>query len=197
MRFKIRSTEVIISFSFFALILLSLTLENSGIFIISIITSLIHECIHLIFIVFFKAEVSSVRLSLFGGEIKRAGLSVDDYKEALISLSAPVFNIIVGFVIHINNPDNLFGSVNLLTGLFNIMPFYSFDGGRGLYFILKGKVKEINIQTICLILSLLVCISFLTINGVLIKNNSGNIFFLLMSLYMLILLVFKVFYSSG
>lgn len=191
MRFKIKNTDVIISFSFFSLILLSMTVDKSGIFKICLITSLIHECVHLVFIMLFKAEVSYVRLSLFGGDIKRAGVSLENYKESLISLSAPIFNIIIGFIFCLYKPDNLFGSVNLLTGLFNIMPFYSFDGGRGLQYLVKDRVNERMAKSICFALSLLVCFSFLTINGVLIKNNRGNIFFLIISLYMLILLVFK------
>ena len=72
MRFKIKNTDVKISFSFFAVFLLSLVSDTFNIYLFSFIASLIHEFVHVVFILLFGAKISTFSLTLFGGNIKRS-----------------------------------------------------------------------------------------------------------------------------
>ena len=193
MKFKIGKTRFSISFSFFALILLSCVWNDNRIFLISLVVSLIHELVHLAFMITLGARLPEIRFSVAGGEIVRGNDVLTNGKEAIISLSAPVFNIISGGVLLLLNPESLLGAVSLVIGVFNLLPYDTFDGGRGMRFLLQGRLKNTTISIITAILSFAVCFSFLAINALLIKNNSGNIFFLGMSLFLLILLVFRLF----
>ncbi len=196
MRFKAGNTDVVVSFSFFALILLSCVWKNNGVFLISLITSLLHEVVHLLFILVLGADIEMIRFSLMGGEIKRGKKAIGNISEALISLSAPIVNIIIGIILLTINTHSQWGEINLLVGLFNILPYETFDGGRGIQYLLKGSFSEKTINKIIFVASFGVCFFFLVINGYMIKNNRNNVFFLGMSVYLLILLVFKLFCSS-
>lgn len=195
MRLKIRNTRIIISFSFFALILLSCVCKDNTVFLASLFISLLHECVHLLFIILFRCRVSEICLSFMGGEIKRGEDTVSRIKEAVISLSAPIVNIIMGILLLIHNKNSLVGIVSLLVGVMNILPYDDFDGGRGLRFLLQNKISAPTLDTIIVTLSFVVCFSFLSLNLYLIKNNRENILFLMMSVGLLILLVFRVFVS--
>ncbi len=196
MKFKIGKTRVSISFSFFALILLSCVWNNSRIFIISLVVSMLHELVHLTFIIIFGARLSEIRFSVAGGEIVRDDDVLTSCKEAIISLSAPILNIITGGALLLFNPESLWGAVNLVIGVFNLLPYETFDGGRGMRFLLQGRISDTTLNVITAFFSFVVCFFFLAINALLIKNNSGNIFFLGISLFLLILLVFRLFSRS-
>ena len=71
MKFKIGKTRLSISFSFFALILLSCVWNDNRIFLISLVVSLFHELVHLDFIITLGARLSEIRFSVAGGEIVR------------------------------------------------------------------------------------------------------------------------------
>ena len=193
MKFNIGKTRVRISFSFFALILLACVWNNEQIFHITIVVSLIHELVHLLVIVLFGAVCSEICFSVAGGEIVRGEYMLTNYKEAIISLSAPVFNIITGAVLLLIDRESTWGGVNLVIGLFNLLPYDTFDGGRGMKYLLQEQFDHKTLGLITNISSFFVCFSFLAINGFMIKNHIGNIFFLGISLYLLILLVFRLF----
>lgn len=193
MKFKIGKTYVNISFSFFALILLSCVWNDSGVFFVSIAVSFFHELVHLFFIIIFGASVSEIRFSVAGGEIVRGNDALTSCREAIISLSAPLTNIFIGMAMLMIDNDNLWGEVNLVVGAFNLLPYDTFDGGRGIRLLLQGRIDNKALDFIIAVSSFLICFSFLAINGVLLKNHNGNIFFLGMSLFLLILLVFRLF----
>ncbi len=175
MKFKVKNTELIFSFSFFALLAIFTATKNAQILYISFTTSFIHEIIHLLFILLTGAGVECIKFSLFGGNIKRTAIHLSDYKEAIISLSAPLYNIIIGLILLLHNKNSIWGQVNLLTGLFNITPFYNFDGGRGIYYLLRSKVKTSRLKMIATFLSVLIFLFFLLINIYLITSDKINI----------------------
>ena len=193
MRFKLGRTEVSVSFSFFALLLLSATTRSSEIIRLSLITSLLHECIHLIFILLFCGKIKSVRFSFMGGEIKRGDISLTATKEAVISLSAPVTNLLIGAGLYVLNVYEHFAIVNLIIGAFNLIPYEGFDGGRALKCLLEGRVNEKTANNVAILLSFIACFTFIALNGYLLIKNNGNILFLITSAIMLISLIIRLF----
>ena len=138
MHFNIKSVRVKISFTFIALILLAVCFDDSEIMLMSLFCSLFHEFVHIIYIFLCGGEISEFSLSLFGGKIQRKqNHRLSNLKEAIISLSAPVLNVFTGALLLLYD-YKLCGYVNLVIGLFNILPFYDFDGGRGLVYLLSG-----------------------------------------------------------
>ena len=191
MRFKIKNTDVSISFTFFAVFLLSLVSDTFDIYLFSFIASLVHELVHIVFILLFGAHISKFSLTLFGGNIKRNTTKIiANPKEAVISFSAPVTNIVIGVVsLFINGKESVFAVVNLFIGIFNILPFYSFDGGRGLYYLITMKFSENVANTFLNITSITVTVAFSFISVFVFINYNKNYLLLILSVYMILSII--------
>lgn len=184
MYFKIKSASVSVSFTFFAVILLAICFDNEGILLISILSSFLHEAVHIILILICGGGISEFSLTLFGGKIERKqNLRLSNSKEAIISLSAPAINIIAGALTYTFGFEKA-GLINLIIGTFNILPFYDFDGGRGLFYILSDYLDHSLIRKITDITSVIsvILISFFTIT--LICNRKPSFSFIVLCLYM-------------
>ncbi len=197
-QFNIKKTSVKVSFSFLALVLLSLVDDKFNFFILTIICAFLHESIHVITILFFGGNVKSASLSLFGGNIVtdgKAGLS--DLQEAIVSLSAPLFNIFLGFIfLCVFKINEEFALMNLLLGCFNLMPFYTFDGGRVIKYTLSHFVNETFSENIVTISSVVVTFCFSVFSAIVYFNYSKNYTLVVFTVYMICSLLFKKKISS-
>lgn len=92
---------------------------------------IIHELGHITMGLLLKQKIEKVILLPFGGiTIFRMKLNISIYKEFLIAITGPIFQII-GFIIlskYINN--SLFNYYNLVILLFNLIPIYPLDGSK-------------------------------------------------------------------
>lgn len=162
-------------------------------YLITLLCATLHELMHIFFIYLFSGEVSSINLSLIGANIKRcSSLVLSNSKEAIISISAPIFNIAM-FIIFYNSTETykIFSNVNLTLGLVNLLPFYSFDGGCFLkYLLLSGcnAEKTDKILTVVSMLTLIVLVMFSIRISFINKNIHSSV---LLCLFMVLSLVFK------
>jgi membrane-associated protease RseP (regulator of RpoE activity) len=185
MHFKIKSVTVNISFTFFAVILLIICFETNDILLISLVSSLFHELVHIIFILICGGEIGEFSLALFGAKISRKqNLKMTNIKESIISLSAPATNIIVGALMHLLGYE-IIGIVNITIGIFNILPFYDFDGGRGLFYILSNHLDHLKIVKIINTTSVLSVILIATFTVTLFFNQKNGISMLFLNIYMI------------
>lgn len=193
MRFKFKNADVKISFSLFAVIVLSIVYSRNKIYIYSFVSSIIHEFVHIILIKAFHSSISEVSLSIFGGNIKRKNnIFLSNYKEALISFSAPFVNLVIGFVtLYFGNRTSIWGAVNLFLGAFNMLPFYSFDGGRALFYLLTIKLSERTVDTIITLLSVIITVAFSFWSVYIFIFNNNNYFLLIVSSYMILCMIFN------
>ena len=184
MQFKIKSTRIELSFTFLSLIILTTCFDKEGILLISLVSSILHELIHLALIIAFGGKISQISFSIFGGNIKRSkALKLTNFKEFFISISAPATNILAGALLVLFN-INLWGYINLIIGVFNILPFYDFDGGRGLFYLLSNclDLSIVNkILNVTSILSVLVISSFTV---AVFFNSKTGVSMLLLCVYM-------------
>lgn len=187
MKFKVKNTEIYLSFTFFAVFLILLCVGQLKICLYSLVSSLIHETVHIIFILIFSGGISNITLSGFGANIKRTNEDLlTPLKEAVISLSAPVFNLLISFVSFlICKKSTPFGAVNMVIGLFNLLPYYTFDGGRGLSYLLKPLLTEKSNCVILDILSVCVTILFSFTSVYIFFHHNRNVTLLFLSIYMI------------
>ena len=185
MQFKIKSVRVKISFTFFAMVLLAVCLDNSGILLISLISSLFHELVHIIFIFLCGGKISELSLSILGGRIQRQqNLKLSSIKEAIISLSAPVFNIFTGaFMLFCG--FKAVGYVNLVIGLLNVLPFFDFDGGRGLYYLLSAFLPQEKSRIIQNITSVASVVLISSVTVTLFFQGGFSVSLVILGLYMI------------
>lgn len=128
---------------FFAALFICCFFGNPFYFFITYISLIIHELVHLFFLLREKAEAECIVLEPFGISIKTKVLG---RVSPLVYLSAPLFNIFLAFLFYMlfkktNNSLFLnFGAANFALGFFNLIPVLPFDGGRAVMCVIKRKL---------------------------------------------------------
>ncbi len=200
MQFKIKDTTYKISFTFLGLVLFALTTENSKTVIILLLFAVIHELVHLIFIYRFSSAPEEVKLTLFGANIKRGASPTSNLNsEIIINASAPVFNIATGaFLYHLSKlvPNyestlNEIANVNLFIGFFNLIPFYTFDGGNALKYLLLKFLSSKQAEQAMTCVSLIITVAFSFISIHIFLNYQHNYSLFIMCIYMFLSIIFK------
>ena len=189
MRFKVFNTDVYISFTFIAVFVMMLLYGNGYIYICALLSSLGHEFIHMIAILLSGNKINKVSFSIFGGNIYRDTSSVNYFNEAIINLSAPIVNIMIGVVFLLFQYEYI-GYINIFIGLFNICPFYNFDGGRGLWNILRLWFTDKLCEGVIYVTSIVTIVIFTII--VIYLFHAGTVNYLLIFIIIYLLLCFGV-----
>ena len=186
MQFKINGTILKINFTFLISFLFFSLNNNLRAYLLSVIASLLHEIVHVLFIVLYKDKITKITLNIFGGKIEKANTKLlSNKKEVLINLSAPIFNILIGVTTLSIDKNNQWGIVNLFIGIFNIIPFVNFDGGRGLYYFITDISTEKNAKKFLTIMSIIVCFLFTSFSIIVFVKYYKNYFLLLISIFMI------------
>lgn len=121
----------------------------------SIIALLIHELVHIFFARIKGYRVKKFSLSPFGATLN-FDKNLKNNEEPLIALCAPIINIFVSILIVSSwwlFPSTYpytynFCLANLFLGIYNLLPFFPFDGGRAILAVTKNKQKTLKIMTI-------------------------------------------------
>lgn len=130
LRFKLFGIEIRLNFLFFAVLTVILLTDQTGIPIWALIASCIHECGHMV--AFFCFHQTPRLISFELGGIRMQGQRMEQLKtwqEAVILLAGSGVNFLVSFL-HLAVQQNLFASIHLLIGCFNLLPVKSLDGGK-------------------------------------------------------------------
>lgn len=144
---RVRDTLLRLDFTFLAVLLLFLVLDQSGFALMGLYACLIHELGHLLAMLF--VGCSPDRILFYG-----AGVKITSYQEYKLPFAAQLTvlsfgsltNLIAFAVLYIcgsgNLPTQMFGVIHLLIGLFNLLPLPIFDGGRILALVLGRILSE-------------------------------------------------------
>jgi len=200
MQFKIKNTVYKISFTFLALILFVLTISKSRTVALMLLFAFAHEIIHLVFIYHFSVAPKMVSFSLFGANIQRELTSTNSFNsEIIINASAPVFNLFTGAVFFLfsklgsNYEMQLteISNLNLLLGCFNLIPFYSFDGGNIIENVLLKYFNNKTTEKTLTCISLMVTVVFSFVSIYVFFNYQHNFSLFIMCIYMFLSIIFK------
>lgn len=165
---------------------------NAYTYIVALCSSILHELIHVLTILIFRGKIYRVSLSIFGGNIYREADSVDYFKEAIINLSAPITNLVIGVVSIVLSYDYI-GYINIFIGTFNICPFYNFDGGRGLENLLKMKFDLNFCERIIFVTSIVTILVFSVFIFYLVYMGSVSYSLILIIFYLISCICVKIF----
>ena len=166
-----KTTRIIIDFTFFATISLFFYFDKSGWGIIGICACVIHEIGHLAALYVEKGELKS--LTFYGGGIK-IGYGKKADASVFLIVAGSLMNFIIFAVFYFITPQNyelkLFAVLNLIIGLFNLIPLQQFDGGRLLQKALNGTGnREKNMdktKTIIITAAIITAIFIIAINRI-------------------------------
>jgi Zn-dependent protease len=143
---------VCLHFSFFATVSLLILLENNSYALWALYACIIHETGHIIAMSLVKQRIE--KLCFYGAGIKIINCRTTEQKsfaeEAFVLSAGCLSNIAVYIVIFLffgNNKNILFfGIINLMIGLFNLLPVNAFDGGK-LLVLLFYKAFSVDIAS--------------------------------------------------
>lgn len=165
MRFYCRGIQIKIGFLFFAVVCIMLCFDTQKTVGFAVLSALLHECGHLAALMIFKDEPQTVVLGLFGMQITRTTDTRLSFSEEIrTALAGPIVNLLlaaileIGFVLFNAPKLRMLCAVNLLLGLFNLMPIMNLDGGRALYYALQIRFTESESERILKIVSVMVLV---------------------------------------
>lgn len=144
--------RILLDFSFFAVITLFLCLDTSGYGMLSLAACVVHEMGHLVAMLLSKMKIC--RMKLYGGGIEIC--AEQEVTSLFVILAGVVTNFVVfALVFALSSWNNIypliFGAMNLLIGLFNLLPLGHLDGYRLLekclsrYFPPAAAIRAIDI----------------------------------------------------
>lgn len=148
MKFKLLGSEIYISFLFVAVISLMLATDKTGLALPTLFAVSLHETGHLLAMWIIGTPPKSIRLIPASVQITRS-ISSRYKNDIIVALSGPLVNFALFLTLYINylifdNEGILYYSlINLIVGLFNLLPVTGLDGGTVL-FSLIAKKRDIN-----------------------------------------------------
>ena len=198
MQFKFGNTRIIISFTFFALIIILISLNKTEFLYSTIIFAILHEIGHLLALKHFKISIEEFKVSLFGGNIKILNNNkIQYYQNAIISFCGPLVNLFFFALFYLlniflkNKFINEIYVINLVLAAFNLLPFYNFDGGKILASILMNFLQEKTVNYIITITSFIILIPFTYLAVYIFMLDSKNFYLLVSAVLMLLTIIFK------
>lgn len=192
--FKAFGIKISFDFSFFATLALLMLLKDTKYIILGFYACMLHEIGHLILMNLAGGKLEKISFYGAGIKIVPAHKIMPFFKDILILLGGPLANFIafsVAFLLSFKNNDILiFAFMNLTVGIFNLLPFKAFDGGRILALIFGNFLSIQNANKAAMILKIL-CVFLIGIFFCFfIINKSGNITLYLTVLYFLVCEIF-------
>ena len=197
MRFKLFGTEFYISFLFAAVITAMLVFDRTGFILPLLFAVFVHELGHLAAMWVLDCAPKRIRLVPAAVEITTKLQSGGRY-EIFIALCGPAINLLLFAILFVNylafsNDSYLtVGLINLLIGLFNLLPVTGLDGGTVLFNILCRKAEPSRAALIMRIINFSVALAALVIAVTLCFKGQFNLSFFILALYLTVMSVIKI-----
>ena len=167
---KIGSVKIHIGFFFSAAVCLYLNSSYSSLFIVAFVSALLHEMMHLSFLLSYGCRNIGLTLLPSGAKISGAALNTHGYRQNIaVCLSAPVLNILLSvllfFAYRIFADMRILqvSEINFLLGAVNLLPMSFLDGGRVLFSFVCIKKDLSFAQNVMFVCDVTVLLLLLTV----------------------------------
>ena len=197
MRFRLFGTEFYVSFLFAAVITAMLAFDRTGFVLPLLFAVLIHELGHLAAMWILDFAPKRVRLVPAAVEITTKLQRGGKY-EIFIALCGPAVNLLLFATLFVNylafgNDGYLtVGLINLLIGLFNLLPVTGLDGGTVLFNLLCRKTELSRAGLIMRIINFSVAAAALITAVTLCFKGQFNLSFFILALYLAVMSIIKI-----
>lgn len=141
---KIKGIKISLDIGFLAVIVI-LMLGGGKYYGLTFISCMIHEIGHLIGILLSKEGVKAISFNIFGITIFPYSKKISSFfSDICILIAGPFANIVtVFFSIYLSGGSiNIFSVINLVLGIFNLLPFSKLDGGCILILLAESCMKD-------------------------------------------------------
>lgn len=177
------------SLLFPALLTALLLWQPDGLAVTCVLASLIHECGHLLFMLWLGCPPDCCTLGAFGMRIETGQKRLVGYRRALlISAAGPLINGLAAAVLFLCGRP-MTGAVHLALGVLNLLPAAALDGGEILQAALGLMGQEHRAFGIRRVLSALILLPLAALAAFL-ALSGGNVTLLLVSGYLALLVFF-------
>ncbi len=196
MKFKLFGTEIYISFLFLAMVTVMIAFDKTGLIVPTLFSVLCHELGHLFCM--WALGSTPKRIKLIPASVQITDSITSRYKtDNIVSLCGPLVNILLFAVFYINysiwrNTQVLiFALLNLILGLFNLLPVKGLDGGRILHNIIAQKRDIARADLILKLLGIIFSAILITLAVILHFKDKLNLSIYILGIYFLILSLSK------
>lgn len=197
MKFRIRSTEISVSYLLICLAALSIIITSFKGFILCLFSVVVHESGHIIVMCILGYPPCRIKLSPFEISITDSARHKRKFFEnLLIIISGPFFNLIcfiLFYLLYLFCDDLFFplAAANLSVGLFNLIPVMSLDGGQLLFLILCRRFSEKSAERAVNVITFIFIFPLAAIGFLLLLKSKYNFSLLFVCMYLVFSLVFK------
>lgn len=116
---------------------------------VAALSALGHEAGHLLALRLAGARVEKVRLTAFGAEIRADTRYLPYAREILCTVAGPAVNLALAVLLARVVGDHVAAGVNLVLGVFNLLPVPALDGGRTLHLLVSWRGDPMTADRIC------------------------------------------------
>lgn len=196
MKVRIFGINITVSFLFCAILSILLLCDRTGMVFPMFLAVLIHELAHLLLMKYFGCAPNEIRL--IPGSVRIVSPVCADKQSVVISLAGPVANIVVFVVVYCSSlaidVDYYldFAFINLIYGIFNLLPFYALDGGSILEELIGVKTGVLKAQKIVKSVTMVGALVFFAFFVLLTLKGSVNYSVLVLSLYLILSVFIKL-----
>lgn len=180
-----------VTVGFFGIICLMLYIDKSGLMLPTLLSTIIHEFGHLLALLLLKFKPQKVILKV--GAVSIVGrFNLTTLGELFLNFAGPFINLILflffWYVRRFLAPPFItnFALINLVLGIFNLLPVMGLDGGSILYLLLAKKLKHNALNLTCLLLSLSTAVFILFFGVNIFINTKTNPSLILLGLYLIL-----------
>lgn len=198
MKLKLFGIEIKISFLLISVFAIIAVFDKEYKLIICFVSAFLHELGHLFAMYINGCKPKSVVCNLFDIRIIDNKRALTTYKiNLLIILSGVAVNFLIAIIMYvvyyICNIEIFFTIfyVNLIMGVFNLLPVSNLDGGQALYIILTKKLSFETSDKIIDLLTILLILPTAVFGFIILFNSKYNFSLLIVSVYLITALVLK------
>ena len=197
MKFKLLNTEIYISFLFVAVIPVMLATDKTGLALPVILAVAIHEVGHLFAMWLLESAPKSIRLIPASVQITRS-INGKYKNDILIAVSGPVVNLVLFVTLYLNflvfkNETVLYYSlINLIVGVFNLLPVTGLDGGTALFSLLAKKFDINRALLVLRIITLILAFAVTFLAVTLTIRGQLNISVYIVAIYLFVSVIIKI-----
>lgn len=197
MKFRLLNTEIYVSFLFVAVITFMLATDKTGLAFPVVLAVALHESGHLFAMWLLESQPKSIRLIPASVQITRS-INGKYKNDILIALSGPVVNLVLFITLYVNflafkNEAVLYFSlINLIVGIFNLLPVTGLDGGTALFSLLAKKYDINKASLVLRIITLIIAVAVTFLAVTLTIKGQLNISVYIVAIYLFVSVIIKI-----
>ena len=167
---------------FIALVCSLLYFGDLNLFVVYAAAATVHELGHLLSVHLFGHSICRLTLSIQGANILlRSQTSYG--QDILLALSGPLANFFIVALCMTMKTCPLLAGVNLLLGLFNLLPVIPLDGSIALKSVLSLCIPPSKADRVCIYLSVFISLALTGFGAYLFLARGGAVYLVLLGLW--------------